>query len=174
MDYSLRATYSNMSRTYFHHGTVGNCQYCFWGRYSMGSPYYGATVAVALLAGASHLTALDAGTTNYAAYATFDAVGAPLRVLLYNSDYYAGSGTRGSTECVVKGLAGGSVKAKRLTAASALARQDQGGNPSFGGQFFNNGTCTVGGTETFETVAVSEGQATFVVKATEALLVYLQ
>ncbi|KAJ8109392.1 hypothetical protein ONZ43_g6148 [Nemania bipapillata] len=32
MDYVVRAAYSNISRTYFHHGTVGNCQYCFWGR----------------------------------------------------------------------------------------------------------------------------------------------
>lgn len=174
MDYSLRATFSNMSRTYFHHGTVGNCQYCFWGRYSMGAPYYGATAAVALMAGASHLTALDTGTTNYAAYATFDSAGAPLRVLLYNSDYYAGSGTRSSTSFTLTGLGSTSVRAKRLTAASALSRPDQGGNPSFGGQYFNNGTCTVGGTETYETTAVSGGQATFTLKATEALLVYLQ
>jgi len=174
MDYSLRAAYSNISRTYFHHGTVGNCQYCFWGRYSMGAPYYGATAAVALLAGASHLTALDTGTTNYAAYVTFDSAGAPLRVLLYNSDYYAGTCTRSSTAFTLTGLTMDSVKAKRLTAASALSRPDQGGNPSFGGQYFNNGTCTVGGTEIYETTAVSGGQATFVLKATEALLVYLQ
>lgn len=174
MDYSLRATYSNISRTYFHHGTLGNCQYCFWGRYSMGAPYYGATAAVALLAGASHLTALDAGNTNYAAYATFDEAGAPLRVLLYNSDYYAGSGTRSSTSFTLTGLTSSDVKAKRLTAGSAMSRQDQGANPSFGGQFFNNGTCVVGGTETFETASVSGGQATFTLKATEVLLVYLQ
>lgn len=174
MDYSLRATYSNMSRTYFHHGTVGNCQYCFWGRYSMGAPYYGATAAVALMAGASHLAALDTGKTNYAAYATFDPAGDPLRVLLYNSDYYAGSGTRSSASFTLTGLTSARVKAKRLTAASALSRPDQGGNPSFGGQYFNNGTCTVGGTETYEPISVSEGQATFTVRATEALLVYLQ
>jgi hypothetical protein len=175
MDYSLRATHSNMSRTYFHHGTVGNCQYCFWGRYSMGAPYYGATAAVALMAGAKYLTALDSGTTNYAAYAALDSAGAPLRVLLYNSDYFNGSGTRSSQSFTLTGLtASSNVKAKRLTAASALSRVDQGGNPSFGGQYFNNGTCTIGGTETYETAAVSGGQATFTVKATEALLVYLQ
>lgn len=174
MDYSLRATYSNISRTYFHHGTLGNCQYCFWGRYSMGAPYYGATAAVAFLAGASHLTALDAGNTNYAAYATFDGDGTPLRVLLYNSDYYAGSGGRSSTSFTLGGLTASSVKAKRLTAASALSRQDQGGNPSFGGQYFNNGTCTIGGTEVYETASVSGGQATFTLQATEVLLVYLK
>ncbi|KAI7784944.1 hypothetical protein LA080_008343 [Diaporthe eres] len=175
MDHALRATYSNMSRTYFHHGTVGNCQYCFWGRYSMGAPYYGATAAVALLAGASHLTALDTGSTNYAGYATFDSTGAPLRVLLYNSDYFNGTGTRITQSFVLTGLdTAASVRAKRLTAASALSRQDQGGNPTFGGQTYANGTCVVGGAETYETVAVSGGQATFTVKASEALVVYLK
>jgi len=173
MDYSLRATYSNMSRTYFHHGTVGNCQYCFWGRYSMGAPYYGATAAVALMAGASHLTALDTGRTAYGAYAAFGSGGAPLRVLLYNSDYYAGTGARSSQSFVLTGLNVSSVKAKRLTAAGAMARQDQGGTITFGGQIFGNGTCVVSGAETFETAVVADGSVTLSVKATEALLVYL-
>ena len=140
----------------------------------MGSPYYGATAAVALMAGASHLTALDTGSSNYAAYATFDPSGNPLRVLLYNSDYYSGSGSRGSTSFTLTGLTATSVKAKRLTAPSALSRQDQGGDIRFGGQYFNNGTCTIGGTESIESTDVSGGQATFTLKATEALLVYLQ
>lgn len=178
MDYVLRATSSNISRTYFHHGTVGNCQYCFWGRYNMGAPYYGAYAAVALMAGARHLAALDAGTNNYAAYAAFDDAGAPLRVLLYNSDYYAGGGWRSSQPFTLTGLGGGSarrtIRAKRLTALSALSRTDRGGDVLFGGQYFNNGTCTMGGTETFETATVENGQATFQLGATEALLVYLQ
>jgi len=173
LDYSIRAAYSNVSRTYFHHGTVGNCQYCFWGRYSMGAPYYGATAAVAFLAGASHLTALDNGSTNYAGYASFDDAGELMRVLLYNSDFFNGSGTRASQSFILTGLRRTSVKAKRLTAASAMSRQDQGGNPSFGGQQFANGTCVISGVETFETTSVSSGQATFAVQASEALLVYL-
>jgi len=174
MDYSLRATVTNISRIYYHQGTVGNCQYCFWGRYSMGAPYYGAYVATALMAGASHIAALDTGTTNYAAYTVFDQDGAPMRVLLYNSDYYTGSGTRSSQPFTLTGLTATSVKAKRLTAASATSRVDQGSDPTFGGQKFTSGTCEISGTETFETVAVSGGQATLTLKATEALLVYLQ
>lgn len=176
MDYSVRAAYLNISRTYYHQGTVGNCQYCFWGRYDMGAPYYGATAAVAFLAGGAHLTALDAGTTAYAAYVTFDAAGSPLRALLYNSDYFNGTGTRSSTPFVLTGLttAAGSVRAKRLTAASALARQDQGTNPSWGKQVYANTTCVASGTETYETVSVSGGQATLTLAASEALLVYLQ
>jgi hypothetical protein len=177
MDYVLRAAASNISRTYFHHGTVGNCQYCFWGRYSMGAPYYGATAAVALMAGARHIAALDAGTTNYAAYASFDGEGRPLRVLLFNSDYYEGSGSRGVQAFTLTGLlvgSGATVRAKRLTARSSLSRADRGNDLSFGGQYWNNGTCVVGGKETFETSRVENGQATFEIKAAEALLVYLQ
>ncbi len=145
MDYALRATYSNISRTYFHHGTVGNCKYCFFGRYSMGTPYYGAYAAAALMGDAKYLTALDDGTTKYAAYATFDSSGLPLRVLLYNSEYYTGSGARTSQVFQLTGLAAANLRAKRLTAASALSRQDQGSTPSFGGQYFGNGSCVISG-----------------------------
>ncbi|KAI1197683.1 hypothetical protein F5X97DRAFT_343523 [Nemania serpens] len=174
MDYVVRATYSNISRTYFHHGTVGNCQYCFWGRYSMGAPYYGAYAATAFMANAASLTALDDGNSNYAAYVSFDSAGAPLRALLYNSDYYGGSGSRSSQPFELGGLTGGSVRAKRLAGDSAVARVDQGGKVTFGGQTFTNGDCNVSGSETFETLAVSGGRATVSLKASEALLVYFK
>ncbi|KAI0456696.1 hypothetical protein F5B21DRAFT_122430 [Xylaria acuta] len=174
MDYVLRATYSNISRTYFHHGTVGNCQYCFWGRYSMGAPYYGAYAATSFLASAASLTALDDGNSNYATYVAFDSTGAPLRALLYNSDYYSGSGTRSSQSFELKGLAGSSVRAKRLVGDSAVARVDQGGKVTFGSQTFTDGDCNISGSETFETLTVSGGQATVPLKASEALLVYLK
>ncbi|KAI1138434.1 glycoside hydrolase family 79 protein [Hypoxylon sp. FL0543] len=174
MDYVLRASYSNISRTYFHHGTVGNCQYCFWGRYSMGAPYYGAYAATALLAKASFLTALDDGTNNYAAYVSFGSDGAPLRALLYNSDYFSGSGSRSSQSFELRGLTGSTLKAKRLTAESAMSRVDQGGKVTFGGQTFTDGDCKIAGTENIESLAVSDGQVTVAVKASEALLVYLQ
>ncbi|OTA76490.1 glycoside hydrolase family 79 protein [Hypoxylon sp. CO27-5] len=174
MDYVLRASYSNISRTYFHHGTVGNCQYCFWGRYSMGAPYYGAYAATAFLAKASFLTALDDGTTNYAGYASFGSDGAPLRILLYNSDYFSGSGSRTSQSFELRGLTGSSLKAKRLTAENAMSRVDQGGKVTFGGQTFTDGNCKVAGTENTESLAVSSGQVTVTLKASEALLIYLQ
>ena len=140
----------------------------------MGAPYYGAYAATAAMAGGSYISALDAGTTNYAVYIIYDASKKPLRALLYNSDYYAGTGTRGTESFVLTGLSASTVKAKRLTAASALSRVDQGSNPTFGGQEFANVTCAIGGTETFESSTVTGGQATFSVAASEALLVYLQ
>ncbi|KAI1438297.1 hypothetical protein GGR50DRAFT_691467 [Xylaria sp. CBS 124048] len=174
MDYAVRATYSNISRTYFHHGTIGNCQYCFWGRYDMGAPYYGAFAATAFMANANSLTALDDGTSNYATYVAFDSNGEPLRVLLYNSDYFGGSGTRSSQAFELEGLKGTSVRAKRLTGDSAVARVDQGGRVTFGGQTFTNGDCRISGSETFETIAISDGRVAVSLQASEALLVYLQ
>lgn len=171
MDYVLRASLAGIKRTYFHHGTIGKCYYCFWGRYSMGSPYYGAYAATAAMAGGKYMSALDSGSSNYAAYVIFDAGKKPMRVLLYNSDFYS-NGTRGSETFTLSGL-GDSVKAKRLTATNANSRVDEGGNPTFGGRTFANETCKIGGSETFEKVEVTDGSASFKVAASEALLVYL-
>jgi hypothetical protein len=173
LDYSVLASTMGIKRTYFHHGTIGACYYCFWGRYDMGAPYYGAYVATAFMAGAASILELDDGSTNYAAYVVFDSLGLPLRALLVNSDYYS-SGTRGEETFMLSGLGGTSLKAKRLTAQSADSRVDQGGNPTFGGQVFANETCVVGGVEVFESTVVSGGVGSFVVGESEALLVYLQ
>lgn len=93
---------------------------------------------------------------------------------MINSDFYNGTGTRGSQTLVLGGLTGGKeVKAKRLTAGNASSRVDQGSDPSFGGQVVANGTCVIGGKEIFERVIVGgEGTASFTVAASEALLVY--
>lgn len=172
MDYVLRASLANIKRTYFHHGTVGLCYYCWWGRYSMGAPYYGAYAATAAMAGGSYMSALDTGSTEYAVYIIYDSARKPLRALLYNSDYYSGSGSRGSQNFVLGGLSGATVKSKRLTAANAESRVDRGSSPTFGGQTFADETCTIGGKETFEEKSVASGSATFTVAASEALLVY--
>jgi hypothetical protein len=164
----------NIKRTYFHHGTVGLCYYCWWGHSDMGAPYYGAYAAQAALAGGSFMTALDAGTSAYAVYIIYDSFRKPLRALLYNSDYYGGNGARGSQSFYLAGLNGDAVKAKRLTAGSALSRVDKGNLIAFGGQTFADVTCKIGGAETFETISVSGGSATFTLAASEALVVYLQ
>ncbi|KAG9238049.1 glycoside hydrolase family 79 protein [Amylocarpus encephaloides] len=174
MDYVLHASVLNIKRTYFHHGTVGLCYYCWWGRYSMGAPYYGAYAAQAAMAEGSYIAALDTGKTAYAGYIVYDSALKPLRALLYNSEYYSGSGRRGSSDFVLSGLMGSSVRAKRLTAANALSRADRGGVPTFGGQTFADVTCMLKDAEMFETVSVSGGKGTFSVAASEALLVYLQ
>lgn len=139
----------------------------------MGAPYYGAYAAAALMAGGSYISALDSGSTAFAVYIVYNSNKTPIKALLYNSNYFDSTGSRSSESFLLTGLTGSIVQAKRLTATSALSRVDQGQNPSFGGQYFQNVTCSVGGTETFESTSVSGGQATFSVKASEALLVYL-
>ncbi|KFY93270.1 hypothetical protein V500_03803 [Pseudogymnoascus sp. VKM F-4518 (FW-2643)] len=90
----------------------------------MGSPYYGAYTATAAMAGGSYISVLDAGTTNYAAYIIYDSSKKPLQALLYNSDYYSGTGTRGSKVFTLSGLTLSTIKAKRLTAANSNSRVD--------------------------------------------------
>ncbi|KAJ5420584.1 hypothetical protein N7465_003103 [Penicillium sp. CMV-2018d] len=173
LDYVMQTVLMGTNALYFHQGTVGNCQYCWWGRYNIGSPYYGAYFATMALANADQIAPLDSQDTAYAAYAIYKA-GVPIRVLLYNSDYYiSASGTRSSQIYTLSGLSSPSVTAKRLTAPYATSRVDRGENPTVGGQTFANGTCTIQGTESVETVTVSGGKATFTVAASEALLVYL-
>lgn len=174
MDYALRASSAGIKRTYFHHGTVGLCYYCWWGRYSMGAPYYGAYAATTAMAGGSYISALDDGTTGGAVYVVYDADGRPRKLVLYNSEYYSGSGTRGNQTFALEGLVGGSVSVKRLSAASAGTRVDTGGVVTFGGKTFAQGTCVEGGSEVVEVVNVVDGKAAFVVAATEAVVLFLE
>lgn len=137
----------------------------------MGSPYYGAYFATMALANADQIAPLDKQDSAYAAYAIYKS-GAPVKVLLYNSDYYT-TGTRSSQTYSLSGLTGSRVTAKRLTAPNATSRVDQGGDPTVAGRTFANGTCVIQGTEVVETATVSAGKATFTVAASEALLVFL-
>ncbi|KAJ5871639.1 uncharacterized protein N7529_003992 [Penicillium soppii] len=171
LDYVMQTVVMGTDALYFHQGTIGNCQYCWWGRYDMGSPYYGAYFATMALANADKIAPLDSQDSAYAAYAIYKS-GAPVKVLLYNSDYYT-TGTRSSQTYTLSGISSSSVTAKRLTAQYATSRVDQGQNPTVAGQTFANGTCAIQGTEVVETATVSAGKATFTVKASEALLVFL-
>ena len=123
------------------------------------------------LANADKIAPLDDQSTAYAAYAIYEN-DSPVRVLLYNSDYYT-TGTRPSETFTLSGLTSATVTAKRLTAAYSTSRVDQGESPTVAGLTFGNGDCTVQGTESAETATVSGGEATFTVGASEALLVYL-
>ncbi len=123
------------------------------------------------LANADKIAPLDDQSTAYAAYAIYEN-DSPVRVLLYNSDYYT-TGTRPAETFTLTGLTSATVTAKRLTAAYSTSRVDQGESPTVAGQTFGNGDCTVQGTESAETATVSGEEATFTVGASEALLVYL-
>jgi hypothetical protein len=139
----------------------------------MGNPYYGGYMAAAATAGGTYIAALDDGKSNYAAYIIYNHSSKPLRAVLYNSDYYDASNTRGSQTFVLDGLRTSSIRAKRLTATSALSRADQGQHATFGGQAFEDGTCQILNSEVYEKAAVKNGSAAFTLQSSEALLVYL-
>ncbi|CEL08140.1 hypothetical protein ASPCAL11293 [Aspergillus calidoustus] len=130
-------------------------------------------MATLALANADQMAPLDDQTSSMAAYAIYQD-GEPVRALLYNSEYYT-SGTRPSESYTLTDLssASGRVTAKRLTAGYSTSRADRGQSLTIAGQTFRNGDYAMEGTAVVETGEVVDGEATFTVAASEALLVYL-
>ncbi|CAK7227504.1 hypothetical protein SBRCBS47491_006591 [Sporothrix bragantina] len=174
LDYVLRATSSNIAKLNFHFQSYGTSYYIWWDEQSIRSPYYGGFVATDALAGESYITALDDGTSNYAAYVVYSVNKTPSKVVLINTDYFNGTGTRSSHNFVISGLTSKTISAKRLTANSALSRQDQGDAPTYAGQSFSNsGNCALTGKKETEQTLVSGGKATLKLYASEALVITL-
>ncbi|KAJ4210747.1 hypothetical protein NW759_013051 [Fusarium solani] len=173
LDYSLRAASTNISRLNFHFQGINSVSYyVWWDLVGVKAPYYGALLATEAMAGGDRIAALDNGTTNYAAYAIYSK-GTPKSMVLINTDIYTGDGERQTKEFAISGLTKNSLFAKRLTAQSALARQEHGDLPTFGGQFISDTTCKLEGLARKEEVKVRSGTASFVLSASEALLVQL-
>lgn len=188
VDYVLQAMVNGVQALNFHHGTLGNSPYDWWGALLDSStnkwtnytfaPYYGAVFVSAALAGGSRVASLDDGTSSYAVYAVYDKKGAPMRLVLYNSDYYDGTSSKRPTHTfTIKGLKGavapGPVTAVRLTSHAATDKVEAGQNPSVAGLQFNNVTCRAQGRPALESVKVQDGTAQIEVKASEAVLVEL-
>jgi len=184
LDYTLQSLVVGVQALNFHHGTVGNSPYDWWGAllntttnttftpYTF-APYYGAVFASAALAGGDTVAMLDDGTTPYAAYAVYDKHGKPLRVVLYNSVYYNGTAKRSHHVFTLEGLEGTSLTAVRLTSAAATDKVETSQTPSVAGLQFDDVTCAVKGHPVVETVKVKDGVANVHVKASQAVLVEL-
>jgi hypothetical protein len=83
----------------------------------------------------SKLSMLDDGSGAIASYVVYNSSGRPVRLLVYNSDYYTGSGTRSSASVSFTGgglSSSGSKTATRLTAPNATSRVDQGAAVTIG------------------------------------------
>ncbi|KAJ3454144.1 hypothetical protein MRS44_018038 [Fusarium solani] len=173
LDYALRAASVNVVRAYFHHGSYDTCFYPWWTPFGVTSPYYGGYVATKAMAGGAYISALDDGTSNYAGYTIYSAAGKPIKAVLINSDYYDGTGMRAVRTFELQGLLGRTIGATRLTATSALSRQDEGDAPTFGGQVFSDETCQLQNQAVKERVKVSNGVAKFKLASSEALLLDL-
>ncbi|KAJ8497180.1 hypothetical protein ONZ51_g677 [Trametes cubensis] len=174
IDYVLQSALIGVERLYFHHGTIGNCAYCWWGQNAVYSPYYGAVfVSEFLGTDGTKVAMLDNGTTAVAVYAVYSASNTPLRLLILNSNYFDGTETRSSTSVTFTGISttSGTKQAKRLTAPAATSRVDQGASVTIGGGGTFGTNCARTGTEGTEAVAVSGNALTVTVQASEALIV---
>ncbi|KAI0036740.1 hypothetical protein K488DRAFT_81734 [Vararia minispora EC-137] len=173
VDYVLQGALHGVDRLYFHQGTIGNCAYCFWGRFTTGAPFYGVYFVSQFLGtdGVS-IVMLDSGTSSLATYVVYSSAGAPLRALIYNSAYYDGTTTRSSAIVTLTGLSNTGKQSLRLTAPAATSRVDEGAAVTIGGLTFD-GNCNSVGSETVEVVSASGGEAIVSVKASEALIVFL-
>ncbi|KAL0581236.1 hypothetical protein V5O48_000824 [Marasmius crinis-equi] len=177
VDYVLQGALNGIERLYFHQGTIGNCQYCWWGRFTTGAPFYGTYFLNTFLGkDGSKLSALDDGTSAVATYVVYNSSGKPVRVLIYNSNYFDGSGTRSTTSVSFTGgglPSSGSKTATRLTAPNAASRVDQGAAVTIGGGLTFDGNCNPVGSIAKETASVSGSTLTVSVKASEALIIDL-
>jgi hypothetical protein len=171
LDYSLQAASTNISRSYFHQGTVDENSYAWWGSSSVRAAYYGAYAATYSLAGGRYISRLDTGHTLFGGYVIYSVFKKPIRIVLYNSEFFDGNSTRTIQDFVLTGLPGKMSTALRLTAKSALSRQDFGENPTFAGRTFSNTTCIANGQPIYEKVPIREGKATYAISASEALIV---
>ncbi|KAL3492086.1 hypothetical protein BJX62DRAFT_236520 [Aspergillus germanicus] len=172
LDHVLRSISNHIDGFNFHFQSYNTSYYVWWDKVSVRSPYYGGFVATEALSGGAYIKPLDDGTTNYAGYGIYDASKKLIKVVLINTDYYDGKGYRATKRFGVSGLLSGKiVTAKRLTAASALSRQDWGDAPTWAGQSFANHNCGMSGRERIESVRVKHGKATFSLAASEALLI---
>ncbi|EIW63157.1 uncharacterized protein TRAVEDRAFT_26555 [Trametes versicolor FP-101664 SS1] len=176
IDYVLQSALIGVDRLYFHHGTISNCAYCWWGQNAVFSPYYGAVfVSEFLGTDGAKVAALSDTDTGMAVYAVYSAAGTPLRLLVLNTNYFDGTGTRSSNTVSFSGIAtaSGTKQAKRLTAPSATSLADQGAAVTIGGSGKFGANCARTGTEGTEAVAVSNNAFSVAVKASEALIVNL-
>ncbi|KAI0785550.1 hypothetical protein C8Q75DRAFT_775360 [Abortiporus biennis] len=176
VDYVLQGALNGVDRLYFHQGTIGNCAYCFWGQSSIFTPYYGAAfVSEFLGTNGVKLSMLDDGTSAIGVYVVYSSSNTPVRLLIVNSNYYAGSGTRTATTLSFTGLAttSGTKQAKRMTAPSATSRIDEGAAVTIGGSTSFTTSCLRTGTQAMESVGVSGNTMSVSVLASEALIVYL-
>ncbi|KAJ1561134.1 hypothetical protein HK405_004834 [Cladochytrium tenue] len=177
VDYTMQLILNGAEAIFFHHGTIGNSPYSWWGQSTVFAPYYGAIFTATALANATSVQQLDSGATPYAAYAIYTSTSssaAPARILLVNSDYYA-SGTRSSRTFSLSSLPTSVTAATgiRLTAAGANATVEAGSPPSISGLSFSNTDCKSAGQSAPESFAVTGGALTASVAASEALLLVL-
>ncbi|KAH8763756.1 hypothetical protein F5883DRAFT_605465 [Diaporthe sp. PMI_573] len=106
LDNALQPAAVNIKYNYFHQGTLGNPYYVWFNQAGVLSPFYGGYLAADALAGGAKIGSLDDGTTNYTGYVIYNLASDANKVILINTGFYDGSGTRPTQEFTLQGFAG--------------------------------------------------------------------
>ncbi|KAG4284567.1 hypothetical protein FPRO06_08946 [Fusarium proliferatum] len=176
-DKTLRALTLGIQRLFYHQGTINQAFFNWWWSDHVNAPFYGAYFGALAVAGGDSIVASDDGTDPYAQYIVYKS-GKAFKVVLINTDYYSGSGTRSETKFTLSGLRTNSVKALRMTGPSSettvpITQTKSSPQPSIGGQSFSNKNCELSGKQNTEKFSVKKGKLEVSLKASEALIVYL-
>ncbi|KAM0206259.1 hypothetical protein ACHAQI_008359 [Fusarium lateritium] len=177
VDKTLRALSIGTYRLFYHQGTINQAFFNWWRSDQLNAPFYGAYFGALAAAGGDHIMASDNGSDRYAQYIIYRK-GKPFKLVFVNTDYYSGSGARSSTSFTATGLKNGNVKALRMTGPSSetvipLKQTNPGLEPNIGGQYFSNRDCSMQGAQKLEKFSIQKGKLVVLLKASEALVVYL-
>ncbi|RBR13263.1 uncharacterized protein FIESC28_08229 [Fusarium coffeatum] len=177
IDKTLRALSIGTYRLFYHQGTVNQAFFNWWRGNQLNANFYGAYFGALAAAGGDHIVASDDGSDRYAQYIIYRK-GKPFKLVLVNTDYYSGIGSRSTTSFTATGLKSGAVKALRMTGPSSetlvpLRQTNPSLEPSIGGQYFSNQNCGLKGAQKFETLKVKKEKLVVDLKASEALVIYL-
>ncbi|OQD64456.1 hypothetical protein PENPOL_c007G07799 [Penicillium polonicum] len=177
VDKTLRGLSIGIQRMFYHQGTINQAFFNWWSSDSVNAPFYGAYFAALAVEGGGSILASDNGTDSFAQYVVYKKE-KPFKVVLVNTEYYSGTGSRSATKFTLTGLENGPVQALRLTGPSSETsvsrlQSDPSLEPSIGGQYFSNDNCSLRGHKKFEKFTVQDYQLTITLSASEALIIYL-
>ncbi|CAI7580895.1 unnamed protein product [Penicillium viridicatum] len=177
VDKTLRGLSIGIQRMFYHQGTINQAFFNWWSSDSVNAPFYGAYFAALAVEGGDSILASDNGTDSFAQYVVYKKEN-PFKVVLVNTEYYSGTGSRSATKFTLTGLENGPVQTLRLTGPSSETsvsrlQSDPSLEPSIGGQYFSNDNCSLRGHKKFEKFTVQDYQLTITLSASEALIIYL-
>ncbi|KAI5309961.1 hypothetical protein KEM55_002048 [Ascosphaera atra] len=174
IDYTMQAVKHGVKHLLFHHGTIGQCGYCWW-QDSVKAPFYGAYMGALTFSKAFKIIQLDSGNDRHAAYALYDSQDKLLRILLLNTEFHSSGSQQQSVEVKLSGI-GQRVRHLYATQLTADATDAVAGNGTISnaGQTFTGDECGLEGQESTEAVKVRNGKAMVTLKASEAVLLDLQ
>ncbi|KGO50014.1 Glycoside hydrolase, superfamily [Penicillium expansum] len=171
VDKTLHGLALGIQRIFYHQGTINQAFFNWWWSDRVNAPFYGGYFAALAIEGGDSISASDDGNDSYAQYVVYKK-GKPFKVILVNTNYYSGNGSRSVTNFTMTGLKNGYVEALRMTGPSSETlvprlQTDPSLEPSIGGQYFSNDDCSLRGAQNFEEFTVEKHRLTISLTASE-------